>query len=94
MAYSLDDRFYLALYGVWKEAKDDAAATSWVADGLRLLEGFATGLQLADENLGLRPGKFLADANMARLDTLRARHDPDGRFHSYMGSAQAGLTPP
>lgn len=94
MAYSLDDRFYLALYGVWKDAKDDAAASSWVADGLRSMEGLATGLQLADENLGLRPGKFLADANMARLDALRARYDPDGRFHSYMGRAQAAVTPP
>jgi hypothetical protein len=48
---------------------------------------FATGLALADENLGMRPGKFLADANLARLDALRARHDPDGRFHSYPGHA-------
>jgi FAD/FMN-containing dehydrogenase len=87
MAYSLDDRFYLALYGVWKDAKDDEAVSAWVADGLRAMEGFATGLQLADENLGVRPGKFLADAAMARLDALRARQDPDGRFHSYMGRA-------
>ena len=87
MAYSLDDRTYIALYGVWKDAKDDLAASSWVADGLRLMEPFAAGLQLADENLGMRPGKFLADANMARLDALRARYDPDARFHSYMGRA-------
>jgi len=84
MAYSLEDRFYLALYAVWKEAKDEAAASAWATDGMRSMEGFATGLALADENLGLRPGKFLADANLARLEALRARHDPDGRFHSYM----------
>jgi FAD/FMN-containing dehydrogenase len=87
MAYSLEDRSYLALYGVSKDAKDDEAASSWVADGMRRIAPFATGLALADENLGLRPGKFLADANLARLDALRARHDPEGRFHSYPGRA-------
>jgi FAD/FMN-containing dehydrogenase len=93
MAYSLDDRFYIALYGVWKEAKDDEAASSWATDGMRRMARFATGLQLADENLGMRPGKFLADANMARLDALRARYDRDGRFHSYMGRALGGVSP-
>lgn len=87
MAYSLEDRTYVALYGVWKEAKDEARALSWATDGMRRMAPFATGLQLADENLGMRPGKFLADANMARLDALRARFDPQGRFHSYMGRA-------
>ena len=49
------------------------------------LAPFATGIQLADENLGARPARFMADANLARLDRLRAAHDPAGRFHSYMG---------
>jgi FAD/FMN-containing dehydrogenase len=85
MAYSLEDRTYVALYGIWKAAKDDAAAGSWATEGMRRMAPFATGLQLADENLGMRPGKFLADANMARLDALRARYDPEGRFHDYLG---------
>jgi FAD/FMN-containing dehydrogenase len=87
MVFSLEDRFYVALYGVWKEAKDDEAASAWATEGMRAMEGFATGVELADENLARRPGEFLADANMARLDALRARYDPDGRFHSYMGRA-------
>ncbi len=45
----------------------------------------ATGIALADENLGRRPAKFITDANMARLDKVRAAYDPDGRFHSWMG---------
>ena len=85
MAYSLEDRTYVALYGVWKAAADEAAAAAWATEGMRGLERFATGLQLADENLGRRPGRFLADENMARLEALRARFDPEGRFHSYMG---------
>jgi FAD/FMN-containing dehydrogenase len=45
----------------------------------------ATGIQLADENLGERPGRFATDEHMARLDAARAVYDPDGRFHSWMG---------
>jgi FAD/FMN-containing dehydrogenase len=45
----------------------------------------ATGMQLADENLGARPARFATDAAMARLDEVRAAYDPDGRFHSWMG---------
>ena len=46
---------------------------------------FMTGIQLADENLGLRPARFATDSNMTRLDEIRARYDPDGRFHPWMG---------
>ena len=45
----------------------------------------ASGIQLADENLGARPARFMAEANLARLDQLRARLDPAGRFHTYPG---------
>ena len=85
MAYSLEDRTYVALYGVWRKAEDEAAASAWATEGMRAMEGLASGLQLADENLGRRPGRFLADAAMERLEALRARHDPEGRFHSYLG---------
>ena len=52
----------------------------------------ATGIQLADETLGARPARFMAEANLARLDQLKARLDPAGRFHAYMGQARrAGL---
>jgi FAD/FMN-containing dehydrogenase len=27
----------------------------------------------------------MAPANLARLDALRAHHDPEGRFNPYMG---------
>ena len=45
----------------------------------------ATGIQLADENLGERPARFATDAAMARLDGVRAQYDPDGRFYAWMG---------
>jgi FAD/FMN-containing dehydrogenase len=85
MAYSCEDQIYIALYGIWKDAADRPAAASWAIDNMRAMAPLSTGIQLADENLGARPARFLSDAHMARLDTLRATHDPAGRFHSYLG---------
>jgi FAD/FMN-containing dehydrogenase len=85
MAYSVEDETYIALYGVWTDPARDDANVAWVTDRMREMEGLATGIQLADENLGRRPARFATDANMDRLDEVRARHDPDGRFHEWMG---------
>ncbi len=85
MAYSVEDETYIALYGVWREPDHDDANTAWVANRMLEMEPLASGIQLADENLGERPARFVSDENMARLDELRAKYDPDGLFHPWMG---------
>jgi hypothetical protein len=52
---------------------------------MREMEHLASGIQLADENLGERPARFVSDASLARLDEIRAAYDPDGLFHPWMG---------
>ena len=84
MAFSMEDDLYIALYSVWRDAAEDAKHQAWVTDHMKRLEPFASGIQLADENFGARPFKFIADANLKRLETLRAKYDPGGLFHSYM----------
>jgi hypothetical protein len=85
MAYSVEDNIYIALYGVWKGEQPNAPAATWAVDRMTEMAPLSTGIQLADENLAARPARFLADANLARLDRLRAANDPAGRFHSYGG---------
>lgn len=85
MAYSVEDDTYIALYGVWQDPADDTANVAWPTERMREMEALATGIQLADENLGLRPARFVSDPHLARLDELRARYDPDGLFHPWMG---------
>ena len=90
MAFSMEDDLYIALYSVWRDERDDARHQAWVTDHMKALEPHASGIQLADENLGSRPFKFIAEANLARLETLRAKYDPGGLFHSYMGTPRGG----
>ena len=85
MAFSMEDRTYLALYGVWEHAADDARHGTWAVSHARAMEPLATGCQLADENLGQRPARFVGDAQLARLDRIREARDPARRFHEWMG---------
>ena len=85
MAFSMEDDLYLALYSVWKHAHDDARYEAWPTDNMRRMEPFATGIQLADENLGRRPARFVSDENLVRLDAARAAHDRQGLFQPWMG---------
>lgn len=85
MAYSVEDDIYIALYSVWKNAADDPQFDSWPVDRMREMAGLATGCQLADENLGQRPVRFMSDENLTKLERIRADYDPDKRFHSWMG---------
>ena len=85
MAYSMEDNVYIALYGIWKDASGEARASTWATSRMTDMAPLAKGIQLADENLGQRATPFMADDNLARLDRLRAAHDPADRFHHYAG---------
>jgi FAD/FMN-containing dehydrogenase len=85
MVYGLEDEIYLALYTVWQDPADDERYRDWAASNMAAMSHLATGIALADENLGRRPAKFITDPNMARLDEVRSAYDPHGRFHSWMG---------
>lgn len=84
MAYSVEDQTYIALYGAWRDAAHDAVNVAWPEDRMREMEHLATGIQLADENLGRRPARFVSEPNMSRLDGIRERYDPHGLFHAWM----------
>jgi FAD/FMN-containing dehydrogenase len=85
MAYSVEDETYIALYAVWSDPAEDAVNTAWATERMREMEPQASGIQLADENLGARPARFVSDENLARLDAVRATYDPGGLFHPWMG---------
>lgn len=85
MAYSVEAEVYLALYSGWLHEADDEKYADWPRAHMAAMADLATGIQLADENLGERPAKFATDEAMARLDRVREAYDPEGRFYSWMG---------
>ena len=85
MAFSMEDKTYIALYGVWHKATQDHLFADWAVNHVRDMEHLATGCQLADENLGQRPARFVSDQHLQKLDQIRAKYDPDNRFHPWMG---------
>lgn len=84
MAFSLEAKRYLAIYGEWKRGEDDQRYANWATERMAAMEAHAVGIQLADENLGRRPARFMKDENMARLEGLRRKYDPAERFRSWM----------
>jgi FAD/FMN-containing dehydrogenase len=84
-AFSVEDETYIALYGIWSDPREDRSGIAWATERMREMEPLASGIQLADENLGRRPARFVSDASLARLDALRERYDPSGIFHPWMG---------
>ncbi|MEY3124857.1 MAG: hypothetical protein RLZZ573_1377 [Pseudomonadota bacterium] len=87
MAFSVEHRTYLALYCGLGKGADEARHSNWATDHMRALEPWSRGIQLADENLARRPARFVSEANMVRLQQVRAKYDPQGRFHAWMGEA-------
>src|SRR5207244_9634323 len=52
MAFSVEDDTYIAVYGVWNDPADDERFVPWPEERMRAMEHLASGIQLADENLG------------------------------------------
>jgi FAD/FMN-containing dehydrogenase len=88
-AISVQAPLYVAAFAGWTDPADDAAGVAWPREHMERMAGLSVGIQLADENLVDRPARFLGAEQEARLRELRARLDPDGRFHGYL-SADAG----
>jgi FAD binding domain len=83
MAFSMENKIYIALYGAWKSPADTPRYAPWATDWMRKMEHLSTGIQLADENLHQRPARFVADSHLKKLDVLRAQRDPAGLFHAW-----------
>ena len=83
-ALSVTGELYLAAFAGWDDPAEDEQMVAWCTGHMRRLEPLSVGIQLADENLVNRGARYLSDENAARLEELRARHDPHGLFHSYL----------
>ena len=88
MAYSNEDKTYLALYANWKTPAETAIYGEWSAEMMRRMAHLSTGIQLADEGLHKRTAPFLSDAHLKKLQEIRVQRDPHGIFHEWHSRPQ------
>jgi hypothetical protein len=80
MAFSLERNVYLATYAIWTDPADDERHRAWVHGHHARLSEIGDGVYVGDSDFSRRPDRFLTDDNRRRLDEIRVRRDPDGRF--------------
>lgn len=91
MAFSVEGRAYIATYAIWSDPADDERHREWVVRHTNRLAALGTGAYLGDTDFTRRPDRFLSDENFRRLQEIRSRRDPEGRFCSYLIAEGAEL---
>jgi FAD/FMN-containing dehydrogenase len=91
MALSLQSDVYFAVYTVWEEPADDARCRRWLHDEMKRMETFSDGFYLGDSDLPTRSAKFMADKNFQKLQQLRKKYDPAGRFCAFQPHAEHAM---
>jgi len=91
MAFSVEGNVYVATYAIYSDEADDERYRSWVHDRTADIAAHGSGVYLGDTDFTRRQDRFLSDANFRRLEEIRARYDPDGRFASYLTTDREGL---
>jgi FAD/FMN-containing dehydrogenase len=86
MAYTVEDKTYLAFYGGWLDGDDGAATTRWARDNAAAMQSVSSGVQFADDPG--RPSRAISEAAQSRLEGVRAVHDPHGRFNRWIGASR------
>ena len=74
------------IYALWDDPADDDANRTWVRRVDDALAPFRAGRYVAECDLTAGPGRraeCFAPEALARLDALRARHDPNGLFFAW-----------
>lgn len=90
MALSMASPVFAGVIGVWQSPGDDAANQAWVRAGTERLMPVTVGHYVGETDLTAhrdRARRSFAEANWERLMALKAKHDPAGVFHTFLGPA-------
>ena len=81
-AFSMIAPVFGAVYGMWRDPAQDAAALRWLRGISAEAAPVTRGVYVGEADLAA-PGRLAqawSPAALSRLSALRARHDPEGRF--------------
>jgi FAD/FMN-containing dehydrogenase len=84
MAFSVEGNVYLATYLIYADQADDERYRAEVHGRTAgIAHEAGCGAYLGDTDITRRPDRVLSEANLARLEAIRAQRDPDHRFASH-----------
>jgi FAD/FMN-containing dehydrogenase len=89
MAFAPLGRIHLGCYAMWAEPSADAANLTWLRDLVATAEPPATGHYIAEADLPAAPARAqrsFTPSTWKRLQSLRARYDPDRVFTDYQAA--------
>jgi FAD/FMN-containing dehydrogenase len=84
MAFSMQTEIYLSMYVLWEDTKDDELNQSWVKQMMQRIQPITAGQYLGDSDFTAHQRKFISNENWEKLEQIRAKRDPNRRFHSYL----------
>ncbi|MEU6350432.1 FAD-binding oxidoreductase [Streptomyces sp. NPDC047072] len=87
--WSSQAKLYLSPNAGWTDPAEDLRHEQWAHGLLAEIQHLSSGLQFSDNNLADRFDHGLSPANSARLEEIRAVHDPEGRFRTYMAPRES-----
>jgi hypothetical protein len=82
--WSIQAPLYLSPNAGWEDPADDERHERWVDHAMHRLAPYSRGVQFSDANLPARAGQGITAANERRLESIRARYDPDRLFCTYL----------
>jgi hypothetical protein len=91
MALSLQTEIYCASYVVYESPDQDIPLRNWLDARMREMEPFSVGQFLGDSDQTCRQVQFMGKDQWLRLQSIRAKYDPDGMFVGYLTKASATL---
>lgn len=87
--WSAQAKLYLSTSAGWSDPAEDYEHERWAHQTMAGVSHLSLGTQFSDANLADRFDWGLSQENARRLETLRARYDPESRFHTYMQTSES-----
>jgi FAD binding domain-containing protein len=73
------------MYGVYDDSSEEDTVRGWVRDEVKPMLPYGNGIgKINESELLLRDQKHLGDVNLAKHNELRAKYDPEQRFHDLL----------
>lgn len=84
MALSITTDYYIALYAIYPDSKDDTKNETWMEKYMATLTPYAVGTYLGDHDIQMRETKYWSDEAGEKLMAIRKKWDPEGRICGYL----------